>query len=68
MAHHSTKSTARRLYTADQRARRDATKWTLVQGLLAPLQFLVFVISVGLVLRYLVTGQGYTLATASILL
>jgi 3-vinyl bacteriochlorophyllide hydratase len=68
MAHHSTKSTARRLYTADQRARRDATKWTLVQGLLAPLQFLVFVISLGLVLRYLVTGQGYTLATASILL
>ncbi len=68
MAHQSAKSTTRRLYSADQRARRDATRWTLVQGLLAPLQFLVFAISLGLVLRYLVTGQDYTLTTVSILL
>lgn len=56
------------LYTAEQRARRDATVWTLVQGVLAPVQFLVFLVSVGLVLRYLATGAGYEAATASILL
>ncbi|MDE3231747.1 MAG: 2-oxoglutarate synthase, partial [Pseudomonadota bacterium] len=33
------------LYTPEQRARRDATKWTLVQGLLAPVQFLIFLVS-----------------------
>lgn len=54
------------LYTADQRRRRDRTGWTLVQGLLAPLQFLVFLTSLGLVLRFLATGQGETLATASV--
>ena len=56
------------LYTPEQRRRRDATRWTLVQGLLAPLQFLVFAVSLGLVLRYLVTGEGFGLATASIVL
>jgi 3-vinyl bacteriochlorophyllide hydratase len=55
------------LYTPEERARRDATAWTLVQGILAPLQFLVFAISLGLVVRYLMTGQGYQLATLSIL-
>ncbi|NEX44685.1 2-vinyl bacteriochlorophyllide hydratase [Pseudotabrizicola algicola] len=58
----------RQLYTPAQRARRDATKWTLVQGILAPLQFLVFALSLVLVLRFLWTGEGYTAATASILL
>jgi 3-vinyl bacteriochlorophyllide hydratase len=56
------------LYTPEQRARRDATRWTLVQGLLAPLQFLVFAVSLGLVLRYLGTGEGLALATASVVL
>ncbi|WP_425099386.1 2-vinyl bacteriochlorophyllide hydratase [Tropicibacter sp. S64] len=56
-----------RLYTEDQRARRDATVWTLVQGVLAPLQFAVFLVSLGLVLRYLTTGLGYDAATLSIL-
>jgi 3-vinyl bacteriochlorophyllide hydratase len=56
------------LYTPDERRRRDATKWTLVQGILAPVQFLVFLISLGLVLRYLGTGEGYTAATASIVI
>ncbi len=54
------------LYTAEQRARRDATVWTLVQGILAPIQFLVFLISLALVLRYLWTGEGLALATASV--
>ena len=55
------------LYTPQQRARRDATVWTLVQGILAPLQFVVFVISLGLVMRYMATGDGYGLATVSII-
>ena len=56
------------LYTAEQRSRRDNTKWTLVQGILAPVQFVVFLISLALVIRYLMTGDGYTAATISILL
>jgi len=55
------------LYTPQERARRDATVWTLVQGILAPVQFLAFAISLALVLRYLWTGEGYVAATVSIL-
>jgi 3-vinyl bacteriochlorophyllide hydratase len=54
------------LYTPEQRLRRDASKWTLVQGLLAPLQFLVFAVSLVLVLRYLATGAGLEAATMSV--
>ena len=54
------------LYTAEQRVRRDQTIWTPVQGVLAPLQFLAFAVSLVLVLRYLVTGSGYEAATASV--
>ena len=60
--------TVRPLYTLEERARRDATRWTLVQGVLAPLQFLVFLVSLGLVLRYLQTGTGETEATVSIVI
>lgn len=56
------------LYTREQRQRRDASGWTLVQGLLAPLQFLVFLISLGLVLRFLNTGMGENAATLSIVI
>jgi 3-vinyl bacteriochlorophyllide hydratase len=56
------------LYTPQQRLRRDATPWTLVQGILAPLQFAVFLVSASLVLRYLGTGDGLALATASVVL
>jgi 3-vinyl bacteriochlorophyllide hydratase len=56
-----------RLYTPEERRRRDASRWTLVQGILAPLQFLVFLASLVLVLRYLATGAGYEMATASII-
>ena len=54
------------LYTPDQRRRRDSSRWTLVQGILAPVQFLVFAVSLVLVLRYLATGQGAAAATISI--
>jgi 3-vinyl bacteriochlorophyllide hydratase len=56
------------LYTPEQRARRDATVWTLVQGILAPLQFVAFAVSIVLVLRYLALGDGYLAATISILI
>lgn len=57
-----------RVYTPEQRLRRDASRWTLVQGVLAPIQFLIFLVSLTLVLRYLATGTGYALATGSIVL
>jgi 3-vinyl bacteriochlorophyllide hydratase len=60
------KSPRRPLYTREERARRDASVWTLVQGVLAPLQFLVFLVSLGLVLRYLATGEGLLAANVSI--
>ena len=56
----------RPLYTADERLRRDQSVWTTVQGVLAPVQFMVFLISVCLVVRYLATGDGLTAATVSI--
>lgn len=62
----TTPSTSSALYTPAQKARRDASVWTLVQAILAPVQFLVFLISLGMVFSYLVTGDGYALATASI--
>ena len=37
-----------------------------MQGLLAPLQFVVFAVSLVLVLRYLATGQGLEAATTSV--
>ncbi|MBU3732563.1 MAG: 2-vinyl bacteriochlorophyllide hydratase [Beijerinckiaceae bacterium] len=61
-------SQAPALYTAEERRRRDLSKWTIVQGILAPLQFLVFLISLGLVIRCLQTGEGYALASASIVI
>ena len=55
------------LYTAEEKKRRDETIWTQVQGVLAPLQFFVFLTSTYLVIRYLNTGEGYELATISVI-
>ena len=55
------------LYTAEEKKRRDETIWTLVQGVLAPLQFFVFLVSTYLVIRYLNTGEGYQIATISVI-
>jgi 3-vinyl bacteriochlorophyllide hydratase len=60
-------SMGRALYTADERRRRDASPWTLVQAILAPLQFLAFLVSLWLVLRFLASGQGEGIATLSII-
>jgi 3-vinyl bacteriochlorophyllide hydratase len=54
------------LYTPAQRQRRDASPWTWVQGVLAPLQFVVFLVSLALVLRFLATGLGLEAAATSV--
>ena len=59
-------ATRQPLYTSAQRVRRDASVWTLVQGVLAPIQFVVFLASVALVLRYLSTGEGQQIAVWSV--
>ena len=56
----------RALYTPEERRRRDASPWTVVQGVLAPAQFVVFLISLCLVSRYLSTGLGEHAAIASV--
>lgn len=56
----------RPLYTPAERARRDATIWTTVQGILAPVQFLICLVSLTLVLAYLTTGSGYAAAAVSV--
>jgi len=54
------------LYDAEERRRRDTSGWTIVQGVLAPIQFAIFLASLALVLRYLATGQGHDAATISV--
>jgi len=54
------------LYTEAERKRRDETVWTLVQGLLAPLQFVVFLVSLVLVIRTMMTGAGEAAALWSV--
>lgn len=54
------------LYTAEQKRRRDESIWTLVQGILAPLQFIVFAVSLFLVVRLLQTGEGQWAADLSV--
>lgn len=58
--------TALALYTPEERRRRDESGWTLVQGILAPIQFLVFLLSLVLVARTLLTGDGAYAADMSI--
>lgn len=56
------------LYTPEERVRRDRSKWTLVQGILAPVQFVIFLVSLYLVIRFLTTGQGEFAANVSIVI
>lgn len=58
--------TVQPLYTPEQRLRRDGTVWTLVQGVLAPIQFLVFLISLGMVVHFMLTGRGQSVAEFSV--
>lgn len=65
-AHVARAPSALPLYTPEQRARRDGSVWTLIQGVLAPVQFLAFLVSLALVLRFLLTGEGLAAATVSV--
>ena len=56
------------LYTPEQRIRRDKSRWTIVQGVLAPIQFAVCLFSIGLIQYCLSTGHGWALANASVIL
>ena len=60
------KPAMRPLYTAEERVRRDASPWTLVQGVLAPVQFLIFAVSLYLVLHYLRSGENHDAAIWSV--
>ena len=64
MLHSNMKSRA--LYTPDQKRRRDDTPWTLVQGVLAPVQFAIFLVSLALVIHFLASGAGEQAATSSV--
>jgi 3-vinyl bacteriochlorophyllide hydratase len=61
------KKIARFLYSPAERRRRDATPWTMVQGILAPIQFAVFLASLGLVLNYLISILAKTVLLVSIM-
>ena len=65
--HQANRTSYSGLYSPEERMRRDSTIWTLVQGVLAPIQFLAFLVSLVLVVRYLMTGSGYEAATLSII-
>lgn len=62
----TSRATRRPLYTAEERRRRDRSGWTVVQGVLAPVQFLVFLVSLTLVVRFLVSGEGHEAAVVSV--
>lgn len=64
----SPSSEGKALYTIEQRQRRDSSPWTVVQGVLAAFQFLVFLASLVLVIRTLITGEGAFIANASVLI
>ncbi|MEM9222676.1 MAG: 2-vinyl bacteriochlorophyllide hydratase [Pseudomonadota bacterium] len=54
------------VYTVEERRRRDATVWTTVQAILAPVQFLVFLVSLALVLYALGTDSLHGAAAVSV--
>lgn len=63
-----TNQARRPLYTPEERIRRDRSVWTTVQGVLAPLQFLVMIVSAVLLVRYLATGLGGEAAVISVVI
>lgn len=54
------------MYTPEQLEKRNSSRWTRIQMILAPIQFLAFLISFSLVVHYLITGEGYLIATISV--
>ena len=68
MQNESSPGTYRPLYTEEERIRRDGSVWTLIQGILAPVQFVVFLVSLALVVRFLITGEGESAAIWSVVI
>ena len=62
----ATARTPATLYTKEQRARRDATAWTAVQGVLAPVQFAVFLVSLWLMARWYAGAGSFDAAAWSV--
>jgi len=52
-------------YTPEQLARRNQSFWTPVQAIGASVQFLTFLASLVLVIRFLSTGEGYQVTTVA---
>ena len=52
-------------YTPEQMARRNRSFWTPVQAVGALIQFLTFLASLILVIRFLNTGEGYEVTTVA---
>lgn len=67
MSEPSKAAVGRPLYTPEERLRRDRSPWTIVQGVLAPLQLLAFLVSLVLVLRFLHSGVGADAASLSVI-
>lgn len=65
-AHREIAPPPRPLYTREQLQRRNASPWTRVQAVLAPLQFLAFLASLVCVIHFLATGRGFAAAAASV--
>jgi 3-vinyl bacteriochlorophyllide hydratase len=55
-------------YTEEQMFRRQHSKWMPVQAFLAPLQFLIFLVSLALIGRFLLTGNGFFIANVSVMI
>ena len=55
------------MYTAEQLAQRQKSRWTPVMMVGGMVQFLVFVVSFYLVVRFLTTDQGYAVTQITIL-
>jgi 3-vinyl bacteriochlorophyllide hydratase len=62
------RSTGIPLYSIEERYRRDQSIWTTIQAVLAPLQFLIFLVSAALIVRYVITAQDLYLAEGSVVI
>jgi 3-vinyl bacteriochlorophyllide hydratase len=65
---HITNSQGVFLYTPQQLLKRDQTVWTRVQAVLAIVQFVIFLASACLILRFFVQHHGQEIATLSVMI
>lgn len=55
-------------YTPEQMLRRQKSKWMPVQAFLAPVQFVIFFISLALIIHFIATGRGFWIANISVMI